>query len=859
MDDDGPAGDLTQLLTTLRNSRGPARIRSAARGALPRAAAQASLAEKLEVVDLATAMMSAPDAPLDCRHAAVDVLCLLLDSVGGREASRVAERLVEGPDGDAFDDELEALLDAAEVGGGPSCDGVHASVLGLALRVAGGELPGSATMELFGGRVPAAVDALLSVMVMPAAPLGVRAAAAATLRRAADADAHFAAAASDAAGAIDPSRPTRRGRRRARAGAGSGGGSAAPSMGNLSDRLVERRASLAAVLLEPARHALRTMRASVAPLLAVGCLSGGGIAGSAIGRAGAGPVPGRLNATTPQRKGATGRGAVVDGDEDEDEDEAAERAHVHQLAASALGLLNELLRGSGPRAARTILSALSSADGEALCRDVALPFLALCLDEAETSASARGGAAGSDPSGRAARSLAVALTFCATAALRCRGQRGALGDVETLARCAAVLPKGAQWAVSPLLRLCINTDALGSGAEGEATTAAPGVAAGPGGSAGLPLAVPAASSAPAPGGAPGAGRAAALLKGFASPPGGSPFPAGALRSGGPTQASTPSLERRRALAAVDAEDDDEGGVVAAASGALWEPSPHQSALLRSLRAAVLALSDADWHTVSAVLLSADPALPVFRGCPSFARLAFAHEATHRRVEAMSADLLAGDDEGAASPSEGGTPSFVPHGDRAPPTTEHEPPSDADPEAEAASPAGRALADAAASPGGSPAPALPPQQGLPPAAALPHLAGSPGTGIGGRGGSAARAPHHLPPMAGGLGRLRGAAAALPAGGPGAAASLVRPSQDLLCPFSGQAMLDPVETPSGFVCDAASLAGWMLARGGRQERPGDAGVVGPDPLTAEPCAIADCKPRRDLQSRVEEWLRRTAVRG
>lgn len=52
MDDDGPVGDLAQLLTTLRNSRGPARIRSAARGALPRAAGRAPLADKLEVVDL---------------------------------------------------------------------------------------------------------------------------------------------------------------------------------------------------------------------------------------------------------------------------------------------------------------------------------------------------------------------------------------------------------------------------------------------------------------------------------------------------------------------------------------------------------------------------------------------------------------------------------------------------------------------------------------------------------------------------------------------------------------------------------------------------------------------------------------
>jgi hypothetical protein len=242
------------------------------------------------------------------------------------------------------------------------------------------------------------------------------------------------------------------------------------------------------------------------------------------------------------------------------------------------------------------------------------------------------------------------------------------------------------------------------------------------------------------------------------------------------------------------------------SDASWSPRKG----LATLRSCVVRLSRSEWEHLQAAMLTPDPREPVFRGCQSFERLAFAYNETQKAIVAVEMQ------QSPDSAAEGEV--FVQHARSLVPTKYAAtlPPStlptSAPPMITESVLAEKSIGPATDEDVAPHKPASLPQWG-----ALP----------------VARAPHHLAPLG-----ERKSACAISAG-------LVRPSAEIVCPLSGMVMLEPVQTPSGYVCDLGSLQQWM-------QKHGVGSLRGPDPLSREAISLEDCEPRPDLVTKANAWF-------
>lgn len=590
-------------------------------------------------------------------------------------------------------------------------------------------------------------------------------------------------------------------------------------------------------------------------------------------------------------------------DEDEEDAETEEGAMVSDVASCGLVLCSELLHSAAPKAGNELLQSLAKPDGQAFLEKVALPFVSQQLVAAEhalaasttqqephTSSStaatvqAFASAAATVPR-RHIAGLEAAVDVCATVCLHCRPLRVPLRDPTLISRLAELgRACGSIGLVTGALRVAINTDALArrSGTPHSSSSSVSG-----GGSdrdVFLSLISPSkqlttdnsASTAQErdrqdeeeeeadDGDAERRGRVRSrserlrIAHAAAEPP-------RSARGGPPSQHFGQHHND-------DDEDEEEGG---GGSSALRASGSASDPLLRRLRDVVLSLGNgAAWESLSASLTSADPLRPTFSGCSTFAALGFAHTAVQRDVERMTADTLfqTSPDASNASPAGFDAPEAS-HDAATTATTSSSSSSSTSVEANA-QPVSATVAednddDGAVAPSSSLRPSPPATHSSEATSSADAQPASRDTLT-----STARAPHHLAPLqqtasasgpgGGGLGFVPHrttlgamvASASAPAGTSGAAARLLlRPPREVLDPFSGQAMLEPVETPSGFVCDRASLAEWCLSRGGETLAGGD--VRGPDPLTGAAMRVGECRVRADLQAKAEAWLKR--VRG
>jgi hypothetical protein len=611
-------------------------------------------------------------------------------------------------------------------------------------------------------------------------------------------------------------------------------------MERLATSLEQSRSSLANALASRERRALRMLCNAGAPLLAATTAAGNRFKVLAV--------------APPPAAGAEDEGSAADDVEEEVEDaeEAEEARHVEQVATGGISLLVELLQTAGASSSRALLQRVCGMEGGSLVSKVALPYMRMVLGRGKGVREA--GWAG----------VRDAASLAATVCSRCRALRADLRDTALLQALTEAAVSRASGARIGLLiaaaRLAINTDALADGG-GRGNDDDGGEAA------------------PTRSGPQMEGFSASGIRGLSDAASKDVFLS--LVSPVKTRHSLhPSAVHDSGKAASqgdndeddhDDEDDDDRCLPDD-----WTPSPSQAALLQSMRRAVVALTDAEWTALQAALRTADPTEPVFAGCATFRRLAFAHTAVQRRVEQMTAQTLLADsatteatDAPAAGtvswpdpPSPADTISWPRHlTSRVPSKADLLPSTAAAPIAHQAPPIGHRsppIAAASALPIGYAS--LPEATG---SASVPQPIGS--ASVAQPIGSAsvalpcgsARAPHHLAPLSAALAPLRSAGSTGSEASTGLVRGLVRPARELLDPFSGQAMLNPVETASGFVCDRESLIEWMLSRGGKPSSDG-CSVVGPDPLTGRPCDSAGCAPREDLQARVEEWLILTRAR-